>query len=61
MRLEEKQIERMIEQAITERLRKIFADPDFGLAVKPTFMARLKKSAVSRKKKGLKSLKEVIG
>lgn len=57
--LKEKQIEKMIDRVVVKRLRQALADPDFGLAVRPAFLARLKKSMASRKAKGLKRLKRV--
>ncbi len=56
--VELQKIEKIVEREVVKRLRQAFADPDFGLKIRPAFLSRLRKSAAS-KKSGLKSLAEL--
>lgn len=59
IKLQEKKIEKIAEKAALKILRQALTDPDFGLSLRPEFLKRLRKSVIS-KKRGLKSLSEVI-
>ena len=58
--LQEGKIKKIAEEAAIRAVRRVLADPDFGLELRPDFERKLRKSASSRKNGRLKDFREVL-
>ena len=58
--LQEGKIKKIAEEAAIRAVRRVLADPDFGLELRPDFEKKLKKSITSKTPGCLKGFKAVL-
>ena len=58
--VQEKKIGDIAHRQVTAALREILSDPDRGLALRASFVSRLKKSVRSKESGRVKNLKEIL-
>lgn len=58
--IQKESLSHLIRQAVVEVIGDILSDPDYGLALNPASVGRLKKSVQSKKEGRVSSLEEVL-